>query len=379
MSRLAGTVPEPVRGHLEHCLAQALAGGAREPAWVLTAADHGWIARAISLPHDERARSVAAVSDEASLVSALRLGFGGALWLPPATPAMRAALAAAAAASPRAGVALDPSVVAELGVRGQAVMAVTWCNRRFWQQQLGEDALARVLASVARRLEVRPVILPWPALVLSGLSSGAVEAALASVLADQPLAPTQGIDVVEVEQERLAAGGVAALLSALAEREATGPPPGEVAPLPVRELPQGALVGWWSPCASGRQPAGGWLATPAAVQGRGHLWRLASGEGVIAEVADVLSSADVLAPGRRAVRVPGWAVRGLCPGSPSALLIERLGKAAADRGLPLWVPCVSQAGLRYLLRVGLRLWIDGPCVPSPSRELAQPDREQAAP
>jgi hypothetical protein len=365
MSRLADEVPEPVRGHLEHCLTQALAAGAPEPARVEAAADAGWVERATGLARVERAGSVVAVADQAALVTALRLGFGGALWLPPATSAMRTALAAAAAARPLAEASVDPAAIAELGVGGEELLAVAWRNRAFWQVQLGERVLAGLLGELARHLGVRPVILPWPALLLGGGDVAEIETAVTAVVDECALAPTQGVEIVAVDPGRLAMGAAAAVLTMLAEHEGCQPGEVTVAPNPVYRLVVGEPVGWWSPCPHSQPLARGWLATPGATRDVGHLWQVWSRDGAVGEIADVLVGDDIPAEAALAVRVPGWAVRTLDPGSPNALLVERLGRQANERGVPLWVPNVCKEGVRQLLRLGLDLWVDGPCVPCP--------------
>jgi len=64
-----------------------------------------------------------------------------------------------------------------------------------------------------------------------------------------------------------------------------------------------------------------------------------------------------------AVRVPGWASRGLRPGSPAGLLVTRIAEAASRRGIPLWIPNVDQEGLRLVLGLPGTIWVDGPAVP----------------
>jgi hypothetical protein len=40
-----------------------------------------------------------------------------------------------------------------------------------------------------------------------------------------------------------------------------------------------------------------------------------------------------------------------------------MARRARRSGVVLWVPGVTEAGLRVILRTGARLWVDGPAVP----------------
>ena len=51
-------------------------------------------------------------------------------------------------------------------------------------------------------------------------------------------------------------------------------------------------------------------------------------------------------------------------GRPAGLLLERLAAAAANRGVPLWVPNVDSAALKLVLSQPGTIWVDGPAVPT---------------
>ncbi len=93
-------------------------------------------------------------------------------------------------------------------------------------------------------------------------------------------------------------------------------------------------------------------------------WRLESTEtsGIVGEVLDQRRGGGL--EDVQAVRVPGWASRGMRPGSPAGLLVTRIAEAASRRGLPLWIPNVDQEGLRLVLGLPGTVWVDGPAVPS---------------
>jgi hypothetical protein len=151
-----------------------------------------------------------------------------------------------------------------------------------------------------------------------------------------------------------------ALVDGVLEVEAAG----SIGPQPVHELPQGRRVGRWTRTEE-EAPAEGWLAAPTEVGTERCRWEL-EGEGGPGVVEEVLSATEVAeSEGVAAVRVPGWACGGLRPGTPAGLLITRLAEDAARRGLPLWIPNLNNVGLRFVLGLPGRLWVDGSAVPAP--------------
>ena len=78
--------PDDIRDGLYSVIGGALAGGAPAPAWV--AVDDGtdtWVVKVSKRPAAERMGCVVAAASEGALVTAQRLGIGGAMWLPPSS------------------------------------------------------------------------------------------------------------------------------------------------------------------------------------------------------------------------------------------------------------------------------------------------------
>jgi hypothetical protein len=147
---------------------------------------------------------------------------------------------------------------------------------------------------------------------------------------------------------------------ALADAARSAAPP--VNALPVYELPSGRLVGWWAPQRLPVAPAEGFSAVPVGRSDSGLSWSLRLAPGHSELVHDVTDSAAI-DEGAQIVRLPGQLATSLRRGSPAGLLVERMARAAARRGATLWVPHVDGEGLQLLLRLGARLWVDGPAVP----------------
>jgi len=359
---LLGRLPDALRGGLDSVIAGALAGGAPEPSWV--AADDGsgaWVAEAAGRPAAQRARGVVAAASADALVTAQRLGVGGAMWLPPSSLAAIEAFEAARAAAPPE-FEFDPAVVETLGTN-VPIRIMSCGDREFWRVQLGDRALAVLLAELAAVLGAPAAILPWPALLLSDrLGAGASKAW-------RELAATMGGAVPDLIVTPLTVSAMGngmvldAAFTALLEGATEAGSTGSIGTHPVHELPQGRRVGWWArEC--GERPAEGWLATPSEVGIQRCRWEI-EGEGVPGVVEEVLSETEVAeAEGVAAVRVPGWACAGLRSGAPAGLLVARLAEAAKRRGLPLWIPNLDDEGLRFALGLPGRLWVDGPAVPS---------------
>ena len=360
--RFLGTLPHEVGIGLESVVDGALAGGAPEPRWI--AVDDGtgeWVALATGCSAAERACGVVAASSDDTLVTAQRLGIGGAMWLPPSTVGATDAFAAAtAAAAPNEG--QDLSLI-DLIDDGSAAVILSFADRLFWRGQLGERRLTAMLADLAAALSTPAAILPWPALVVTGKEPDEVSEAWRALVADDDRVVP---DVAVAPLAENAPGG-GLLAPAYQDLLQAGPRASAVhagsSPLPVHELPRGLRVGWWSRRPEESLPDEGWSASPIDVSRPKSGWRLdgEDGSGIIEEV---LTSEDVDRTGDcAAVRLPGWASREIRPGSPAGLLVTRLAEAAARRGLPLWIPNLDVDALRFALGLPGILWVDGPAVP----------------
>ncbi len=361
MIRLFPDVQPAVRAPLESVLGQALAEGSPPPAWVVIEDEHdAWIREAAARSPGERTRGVLAARTEAGLVTAVRLGIGGALQLPPSTKAAQAALEAAAAAS--GGLSPDHGLVDLLTADASGLLAVGWVRRDFWRNQLGEAEMTAWLTDLAAGLGVLPAVVVWPALLLGERPLEHVVGAWSRVEERRKMT-SDGIRVVRIEEKPGHGGTVAAAIRGLIESEIEVDTPLENGPAarPVYELPSGRRVGWWRSSNSGAVPGTEWTATPAEPTTAGFRWRLTHPDGSESKVDDVLRSDDVESP---AVRMPGWVGTAIDIGRPAGLLLERLAATAAERGVPLWVPNVDQAALALVLRQPGTIWVDGPAVPA---------------
>ena len=354
-------IPEPIaaiRNGVESVVGACVELGAPEPPWI--AVDDGsdrWVALVAARPPGERVRGVVATSSDRGLAIAHRLGVGGAFRLPPSSLGAREALMAASLAEGRPYLS-DPAVLGLLDA-AEGLHVVSVADGTFWVCQLGEPVLASLFAQLASRLEVVPAIVPWPALVVDGNTPGRVLDCWKTLELelDREL-PDLTITAVDVKSSNSAAGTLAALLAGEGQALSVGPPRRN----PVHELPAGGQIGWWTPADCG-VPANGWLATPEATTAMKCRWRI-TGEGVDGIVQDVVTTAEIEnAQETAAVRVPGWLSAGLRPGTPAGLLVTDLATAAANRGLPLWIPNVDGEALQMSLRLPGIIWVDGPAVP----------------
>lgn len=345
-------VPEPspdVRRYLENVCERVCSGELPHPPWV--AVDEGgddWVLFAARQTRAERARAVVATSDENSLLIACRLGIGGAVLLPPSTPATEAALSAAASNSPRD---VDVDLLSWCSVRGAASHLVTWNNVAFWRHQLGGPSLCELLRALADRLGLVPTMLGLPALLVPGSSAAEIESAWRDLIRGRCDVPSQGLRIVEFESDETSGANLwmeaARRLAGAGEGVAAG-----MSPLSIYELPQGRRVGHWS------ADSGDGVWSPRRSPGGGLEW--VNGESTIVEAAE---SSALGNHGGGVVRVPGWLAARLRPGAPNGVLVERLAGAAKRRGMTLWVPNVDQPALDHLLRQQVSLWVDGPAVP----------------
>ncbi len=360
--RFLGTLPQAVGTGLESVVTGVLAGGAPEPSWIaVDDGTDGWVAAAVGCSAAERARGVVAASSDAALVTAQRLGIGGAMWLPPSSLGAKEAFASAdSRVVPAEG--YDAALV-ELLDDGEAVVIVTFVEPLFWRAQLGERRLVALLAELAAALGAPSAILPWPALVIQGVDSSTIAEGLRAIVLDaERVLPDVTVTALETGAPESAA--VEAVYRELLEDR----PPGVVVgqggrPLPVHELPHGRRVGWWNRHSGEVLPEGEWSASPEGVARPRWRWRL-NGEGGSGIIEEVLTSEDVdHADECVAVRFPGWASRDIRSGSPAGLLVTRLAETAARRGLPLWIPNLDRDALRLALTLPGVLWVDGPAVP----------------
>jgi hypothetical protein len=361
MIRLFPAVQPAVRSPLESVLGQALAAGSPPPAWVAVEDDSDlWVREAAAVPRSERARGVFAARSEVGLVMAVRLGIGGALLLPPSTTAARAALEAAAALGE--GGWPDPGLADLVVADASGLVAVGWARSEFWRCQLGEPEMAAWLADLAVELGVLPAVVPWPAMVIGERSTEQLVGAWHRVEARRGIV-SDGIVVVRVEPAADHGGRAVAAIRGLVESDAEGSTHlGDDVPVrPVYELPSGRHVGWWSSSPSSPEADREWTATPAERTAAGFRWKLAHPNGSESTVDDVLRSDEVGPP---AARLPGWVGVAIGAGRPAGLLLERLAAAAAERGVPLWVPNVDHAALNLVLRQPGTIWVDGPAAPS---------------
>ncbi len=350
---------DEIRDGFYSVIAGAMAGGVSEPSWV--AVDDGtdaWVVEVSRFSAVDRARGVVVVSSEEALAKAQRLGIGGAMWLPPAS--LGALEAFTSASSARAPIAHDAAAL-ELLDGKESVHIVTIFDRPFWRAQLGDRELCDLLAELAVSLEVPVVILQWPALAVAGQDQAAIVKAWEEMIAKSGKpAPTPSVlRPIDIGDEVLVDS-----YSALTAGSASSGSSDSMSAQPVHELPHGRRVGRWGLDVSKEPEEEGWLASPEKMTSTRCRWRLESTEtsGIVAEVLtsdEVAGLEDVLA-----VRVPGWAARGLRPGSPAGLLVTRIAEAASRRGLPLWIPNVDQEGLRLVLGLPGTIWVDGPAVPS---------------
>lgn len=344
---------------------QAMAAGASEPSWAVVAdSGRNWVGEVASTSADERARGVVVVHSEDALVLAIRLGIGGALWLPPSTAGAAAALAAANAQAADVGPSLDPWLADLVSAPDQRLDVVTWNHREFWRCQVGERRMAALLALLAADLGALPLVLPWPALLLpAGGDRQRIEEAW-EALSTRFQVASEGISVIPCGAREGHCGAAAAALSALATLP-DRPLHGSAGSIPraVWELPSGRRVGAWSPTeVTSPNAEAGWCAAPVATTEHGFVWRMAGEDGGEQLVED---APDPKIGGGPALRVPGWIASEAGWGRPAGILVERLAAEAVRRGVPLWVPNVDQSRLQFVLRLPGRFWVDGPAVPEP--------------
>lgn len=352
--------PESIRNGLYSVVAGALAGGAPEPPWV--AVDDGttaWEVAASSRSADERARGVVAAAGESALLAAQRLGLGGAMWLPPSSLGALEAFSAAAAAE--VAPSCD-SAAADLIPADGPIRLIGFADRPFWRAQLGDRELIALLAELVSAVGVRGAVLPWPALLLAAEDEASIVAGWGQVESSRG-GRLPALWMRSLAEERARTGVLDAAYGMLVVGEPPLPPTEGAPPSAVHELPHGRRVGWWLREAGEELEDEGWVATPNEVTAERCQWRIDRGEPSGAVVEVLAAEEAAAAEDAVALRVPGWAARGLRPGSPAGLLVTRIAESAARRGLPLWVPGIDAEGLRVVLGLPGVIWVDGPAVP----------------
>jgi hypothetical protein len=313
MTALKGAPSASVRAVVERVVEKALARGASPPSWVAVDDGNGaWLDEVASAPPAERARGVVAAGGEETLRRSIRLGVGGAVWMPPSTLAMTEACAAAARSE--LPPVVDPSLVDLVVDRGGPLVLVTVDDLVRWHADLGEAEVARLLTSLARCLGVPPALVS-SALLTPQPAAGAVGSAWEGVVAEAEWAADLAPVVIPVPDGALGRLFFPTVAEALARRA------------PPETRPIGA--------------------TARACQVE---------HGVTTPLGDPTSR------GEPSVRVPAWASRRPRPGTPAGLLLERMAAACERDDAALWVPLVDRSSLPFLLRLPGRLWLDGPVV-----------------
>jgi hypothetical protein len=362
---LGGPGPELARS-----LANVLAGAQRAGApstelIVVQGADDEWLHQLLQQPSERRLRGVVVARNEHGLAAAVRAGIGGALWSPPATSAMAAALEAAAAAEKAShGEMLSIEDAAALvGGSAEAWAVVRVAGQELWLGRSGLTALRHALAGVGRTLGTAYLLNVGAALLLP---ADRAEDASAAWLKSQSEGAAPG-------GSRLVSTGIPVsanemmIFEAVGGGRPAGPGRGRQRPEilePVYEIPSGRRVGWWSPSSREEAAPDGWLAVPETAEGAVCCWHLEGGAEGPAKVPEIVCTGEVPVMGEAAAaRVPGWVAADLRPATPAGLLVERLARATEKAGMPLWVPNVTTEGLRFLLGVGAAMWVDGPAVP----------------
>jgi hypothetical protein len=353
--------PEDARSAAIHSVVESVVSDEiLEPTWIAVTDDQDhWIHCVTACSTEARTRGVVAVTSEGALVHAVRLGIGGAMWLPPSASGAESALQAAAGApvipSPPGGWWADLVSESE-----QEMLAVTWVHRGFWRCQLGEPRMTMLLANLAAELEVIPALIPWPALVMKMRAQDEILSAWSRVVTTDNWL-NEGLEIVRFSGERNPCGVASSALDSLVARTNETADVGTFGhPRPVYALPSGRLVGRWSP----GEPADIdlddeiWLAIPDSSIDQGYRWRLETASGIrwAEDVIEPTAASDV-------IRLPGWIATEIGPGRPAGLFAERIATQSDRLGVPLWVPNVDVDTLQFLLRLPGQLWVDGPAVP----------------
>jgi hypothetical protein len=347
---------------LESVVEGVISGGAPEPTWV--AVDDGsgrWSVMAAERPVGERSAGVVAAASEQSLLTAQKLGIGGAMWLPPAY--LGAMDAFEAANSPPGPIREFDPIVIELLEPGTPIQLVTFADLQFWRVQFGDSALRYVLTELAESVDRPAAILPWPAVVVAAESSTETLEAWRDLAAGRHQRYPNLVMASTVVDP-----GEPGVLESVYRRLLEGLPlTGDIEERwkePVHELPSGRQVGWWSSRECDESPSDVlWCAVPASVHESRCRWAVQAGDDTINLREALISSEVAESSDVSAIRMPGWTASGLGSGTPSGLLALRLAEAASRLDVPLWIPSVEQESLRFVLSLPGTTWVDGPAVP----------------
>ena len=358
-------VPPPSDGVFEglaSVIEGVISGGAPEPSWV--AVDDGterWAVMAAERPAVERAEGVVAAASEHSLVTAQKLGIGGAMWLPPAH--LGAMDAFEAASSPSGAIRDFDPVVVELLEPGTPIQLVTFAELEFWRAQVGDRALRSLLTELAEAVDRPAAILPWPAAAMVGEGAGDILDAWTDLAAAR-LARCPDLEMAPVVVDSGDFGVLKSVYRCLLDGVPQTGDDGVPWKDPVHELPSGRQVGWWTSAGCDELPEEGlWYAAPASVNGTRYDWGFSGAVDPIV-LREALTSVEIdECSDEPVVRMPGWAAQGLRSGSPAGLLARRLAESSSRLGVPLWIPNVDRDALQEVLRLPGTIWVDGPAVP----------------
>ncbi len=361
---MAGLIPSPADA-LGRSLASVydrLPVGLRDEVAVLYVDDGSdlWLRHALNAAIRDRRRSVLAAASLHAVATALRLGIGGAVLQPVSTPALTQACEAAAAPERRSvSDTVDDRALDTLVATAATLTAVGWFPHHFWMPLIGRRSAVDELHRLATELDWRCVVAGPPMLLGADRDPERARRDIESLpVGSLPVARSLDLTSCLRDGEPLAA--IAAAVAATAAEPSAA---GEKARA-VLDLPTGRCVGHWSPDAASRGTGGGWWATPMAIAGDGHRWRLTGIERREIEVVDALideAASDGPSP---LLRVPGWVGSEIGCGRPAGLLIERMASTPTRLNRPLWVSNVDEAGVRWLLSLPGPIWVDGPGVPA---------------
>jgi hypothetical protein len=367
---ILGDPGRELRRSLASVLSSALERGAPRPELIVAqGVDDIWLHRLFEQPRAARSRGVLVARNEQGLAAAVRAGVGGALWAPPATPALVTALEAAASTG---DVSRTPALSLEDTEALVTGSAEAWAIVRvgghgLWHRRCGTEEIRQLLGTVVGRLGAGYLLAVGPALLVQAERVADAVAAWAKVTEGSS---TAGADDLVATPLPVAADEEVVLWACGAAPGGASPADGRRQAIirPVYEIPSGRRLGWWSTGPRAQPAPDGWLAVPETGSGGVHGWRLGNVVDEPASVPEVVCTADIRAGhGVASVRVPGWVAADLRSGTPGALLVEHLACAADTIRVPLWVPNVRSSGLRFLLGIGAVMWVDGPAVPTGSQ------------
>ncbi len=213
-----------------------------------------------------------------------------------------------------------------------------------WRALVGERGTVENLAALAKVLGCLPLIDEGPSLLVSGTEANEVHRAWAGLRSRPIWAGPEALQVAVASERGVLPGSTACL-------------PGTWV---VAELPSGRPVARWTFANGDLDPAEG-----RSIQYRDDTgWIARGGDGGPEAIREVVDPQDLVEHPAGVVRVPGWLTLDLDrEGSPGVVLVTALARMADRRGTVLWIPGVTQKSLPLVLRLGGRVWVDGPAVP----------------